>query len=129
MRYRLICCLLPLFLVGCNLMYRPEMRQGTLLTDEALASLKPGLTKRQVRLVIGSPSINDPFHPDRWDYVYSLVLAGDKAAPPPRLTLYFENDQLVRAEGELVPDALKTATETPPSTDTLPSNPAGDEPN
>jgi len=120
MRYRLLCCLLPLLLVGCNLMYRPELRQGTLLTEENLANLKPGLTKRQVRLVLGSPSVSDSFHPDRWDYVYHVGLAGDDFPPPPRLTLYFSNDQLVRAEGELAPSSLKSVSE--PSPDIPPSN-------
>jgi len=115
MRYRLLCCLLPLFLIGCNLMYRPVMRQGNLLTDENLASLKPGLSKRQVRLVLGSPSVSDPFHPDRWEYVYSVARAGEQPAPPPRLTLYFANDQLVRAEGELAPASLKSPGDTPPA--------------
>ncbi len=111
MSRRLLCCLLPLLLIGCNLLYRPEMQQGNPVTPEALANLKPGLTKRQVRLVLGSPPVSDPFHPDRWEYVHNVARAGDRPKPPERLTLYFSNDQLVRADGELAPPALRTGGE------------------
>lgn len=110
-----VLAVLALLLTGCNLLYRPELQQGNPVTEEMLASLKPGLTKRQVRLVLGSPSVSDPFHPDRWEYVYSVARAGDRPAPPPRLTLYFVNDQLVRADGELAPPALRAGSEPSPA--------------
>ena len=97
--------LLVVLLAGCNLPYRPEIQQGTLLSDEMLANLKPGMTKRQTRLLLGSPSVSDVFHPERWDYVYSVSKAGEKVTPQ-HLTLYFRNDILVRAEGGLAPAAL-----------------------
>lgn len=111
MSRRLLCCLLPLLLMGCGLLYRPEMQQGNPVTAEALANLKPGLTKRQVRLVLGSPPVSDPFHPDRWEYVHSVARAGDQPKPPARLTLYFSNDQLVYADGTPVPPALRAPDE------------------
>lgn len=94
---------------GCNLLYKPEVQQGTLLSAEMLANLKPGMTKRQVRLLLGSPPVSDTFHPERWDYVYYLSHAGEKVAPQ-HLTLYFREDSLVRAEGELAPAALINPT-------------------
>lgn len=90
---------------GCNLLYKSEVQQGTLLSAEMLANLKPGMTKRQVRLLLGSPPVSDTFHPERWDYVYYLSHAGEKVTPQ-HLTLYFREDSLVRAEGELAPAAL-----------------------
>lgn len=90
---------------GCNLLYKSEVQQGTLLSEEMLSNLKPGMTKRQVRLLLGSPPISDTFHPERWDYVYYLSHAGEKVTPQ-HLTLYFREDSLVRAEGELAPAAL-----------------------
>jgi len=90
---------------GCNLLYKPEVQQGTLLSAEMLTNLKPGMTKRQVRLLLGSPPVSDIFHPERWDYLYSVNQAGEKVTPQ-HLTLYFHNDKLVRAEGELAPAAL-----------------------
>jgi len=97
--------LLAALLAGCNLLYKPEVQQGTLLSAEMLANLKPDMTRRQVRLLLGSPPVSDTFHPERWDYVYSMSLAGEKVTPQ-HLTLYFRNDTLVRAEGDLAPAAL-----------------------
>ena len=90
---------------GCNLLYKPEVQQGTLLSAEMLTNLKPGMTKRQVRLLLGSPPVSDIFHPERWDYLYSVNQTDEKVTPQ-HLTLYFHNDKLVRAEGELAPAAL-----------------------
>jgi outer membrane protein assembly factor BamE len=107
MRSRLpLLVLLAALLAGCNLLYKPEVQQGNPLTPEMIAGLKPGLTKRQVRLLLGSPPVSDVFHPDRWEYVYSLGRAGEKVPPPPRLTLYFKNDALIAADGELAPTGL-----------------------
>jgi len=98
--------LLATMTYGCSLLYKPEIQQGTLLSTEMLENLKPGMTKRQVRLLLGSPPVSDTFHPERWDYLYSIGRAGEKQSPPPHLTLYFHNDKLVRAEGGLAPTAL-----------------------
>ena len=100
-----IIVLLAALLAGCNLLYKPEVQQGVLLSPEMLANLKPGMSKRQVRLLLGSPPVNDVFHPERWDYVYSLSKPGEKVTPR-HLALYFSSDALVRAEGELAPAAL-----------------------
>jgi len=95
-----------LSLSGCSLLYIPEIRQGNPPSAEALAALKPGMTKRQVRLLLGTPPVNDAFHPDRWDYLYTVGRAGEPVAPPPHLTLYFQNDQLTAAAGKLAPPQL-----------------------
>jgi outer membrane protein assembly factor BamE len=100
-----IVILLAGLVAGCNLLYKPEIQQGTLLSVEMLANLKSGMTKRQVRLLLGSPPVNDTFHPERWDYVYSVGRAGEKTDPQ-HLTLFFHGDALVRAEGDLAPAAL-----------------------
>jgi outer membrane protein assembly factor BamE len=101
-----IILLLAALMAGCNLLYKPEVRQGTPLTPEMIAGLKSGMTKRQVRLLLGTPPVNDVFHPDRWDYFYTTARSGEPITPPPHLTLYFKNDALVAAEGELAPAAI-----------------------
>lgn len=98
--------LMAVTLTGCNLLYKPEVRQGNPLSAEMIAELKPGMTKRQVRLLLGSPPINDSFHPDRWDYVHAIGRAGEKMPVPPRLTLLFQNDTLVAVDGELAPEHM-----------------------
>ncbi len=110
MRLSLLILLLAVLLAGCNLLYKPEVQQGTLLSPEMLTNLKSGMTKRQVRLLLGSPPVSDPFRPQRWDYVYSRVAAGNSSKPQ-QLTLYFDNDTLVRAAGELAPTALAQPTD------------------
>lgn len=121
MRILLLSCLLPALLSGCNLLYKPEVQQGNPLTAEMLANLKPGLTKRQVRLLLGSPSVSDPFHPDRWEYLHTTGRAGEKVAVPPRLTLHFRNDQLISADGDLAPPALRAASPAAPGDNKTPT--------
>ena len=53
-------------LTGC---FKPEIRQGNFLSDEAIAKVKVGMTQSQVQFVLGRPMVVDPFHPNRWDYV------------------------------------------------------------
>jgi outer membrane protein assembly factor BamE len=105
----LLALLLAAVTTACGLLYRPVVQQGVPLTAEQLAGLRPGLSKRQVQLLLGSPPVTDSFHPDRWDYVYTIGEAGKVPAPEKRLTLHFRNDALVRAEGELAPAALTGA--------------------
>lgn len=112
-RHRLLPVLFVALLTACNILYKPEVRQGNPLTAETIAGLRAGMTKRQVRLLLGTPPLNDSFHPDRWDYLHTLGRAGEPIEPPPVLTLFFRNDALVRAEGKLAPAALKSSGSEP----------------
>jgi len=92
--------LLSVALISCT-PYKMEIRQGNFVTSEMRAKLKTGMTKQQVRYVVGTPMINDPFHQNRWDYVFRLEQGGELVEQQ-GMTLYFENDKLVRiADGEL----------------------------
>ncbi|MGH8616657.1 MAG: outer membrane protein assembly factor BamE [Burkholderiales bacterium] len=79
--------------------YRIDVQQGNVITPEMVMKLRPEMTRSQVRFVLGSPLLVDPFRTDRWDYVYVLEKAG-KRAEKRQLTVYFENDVLLRLEGE-----------------------------
>lgn len=81
--------------------YRIDVRQGNALTQEAVSRLSPGMTREQVRFVMGSPLLMDIFHADRWDYVYQFS-TGYKAPERRKLTLFFEGDKLARVEGDVV---------------------------
>ena len=88
---------------GLPVVYQPELRQGTLFTEENVAQLQPGMTERQVRFLLGPATIEDPFIADRWDYVYQLEPRSAKSEPiSKRLTVYFEEGLLVGAEGEYI---------------------------
>ena len=84
--------------------YRIPIQQGNVVDQERVNQLQPGMAKRQVRFVRGTPMLVDPFHQDRWDYIYTYRPSrGDSEER--RITLYFENDTLVRIEGDLRPEA------------------------
>ena len=99
-------CLLAA-LVGCGSnfgfpgVYRINVEQGNVVTEEMAEQLRPGLNRRQVRYIMGTPLIEDSFHEDRWDYHY-LLRNGGELLSETQLTLWFEEDELVRVEG---PDA------------------------
>lgn len=91
--------LLPALLLlpsACSI-HRPEIQQGNIITDDMIAKLQPGMTRRQVVFVLGTPTIRDPFHRDRWDYVYSLDAGEDGSVIRRRhLVLYFNKDDTLQ---------------------------------
>ena len=89
--------ILPMILAGCA--HKIEIQQGNVVTQSQLEQVRPGLDRRQVRALLGSPLLIDAFHPDRWDYYYSSSKAF-KLQERYRLTLYFSGDRLTRFEKE-----------------------------
>ncbi|MDN5752472.1 MAG: outer membrane protein assembly factor BamE [Nitrosospira sp.] len=106
MRAKIPTLLVLLLLAGCSsvpsLFYRIEIQQGNVITQELVDKLKPGMTKAQVRFVLGSPMISDAFHPNRWDYVYRLEQEG-VLVEQRQLTVFFNDDKLVRIDGSFPP--------------------------
>lgn len=98
--------------------HRIEIQQGNLVTQEQLAMLRPGMTPAQVRFMLGTPLIVDPFRTDRWDYVY-LLRQGGKVVERRHVAVLFENDRLVRVEGDVVAAAPAGAPAAP-----VPAQPA-----
>jgi outer membrane protein assembly factor BamE len=106
--------MLALLLAGCSsprtwtvpgfTSYKIDIQQGNVVTKDMVAKLKPGMTRSQVRFVLGTPLLVDPFRTDRWDYVYTLEKKGDRAEQR-QLRVFFENDKMVRYEGDLASDA------------------------
>lgn len=97
----LLAAVLAAPLAGCITPYRMDVQQGNVISQEMVDQLKPGMTKAQVRFVLGTPLITDPFHPDRWDYFYSFRHGREGVPETRRLTVIFRNDTLVRVEGDL----------------------------
>lgn len=81
--------------------YKIDIQQGNVVTQEMVAKLKPGMTKAQVRFVLGTPLITDAFHANRWDYVYRYQKAG-KLTEERKLALFFDQELLQRVEGDVV---------------------------
>jgi outer membrane protein assembly factor BamE len=95
----MLAALVATLLAGCGAVYRVDVYQGNLLEARQIEQLRPGMTRRQVTLVMGSPSINSPFHANRWDYTASVQKRRGK--PEVRtFSLFFEGDSLVRMEGD-----------------------------
>jgi outer membrane protein assembly factor BamE len=84
--------------LSCS-MHRVEVQQGNVITPDMVAQLKPGMTRQQVQFVMGTASIMDPFHPDRWDYVY-ILKRGREKGDRQHVTVYFDGDVLLRVEEE-----------------------------
>jgi outer membrane protein assembly factor BamE len=78
--------------------YRMEIQQGNHVSKDAVDRLKPGMTKEQVRFVLGTPLVTDVFHANRWDYPYYRDRA-DRAREEGRLVLFFDEGKLARIEG------------------------------
>jgi outer membrane protein assembly factor BamE len=91
--------------------YKLTVQQGNVVTSKMLLQLRPGMTKSQVRFVMGTPLIQDSFHGNRWDYVYQMRESG-KVIEQRRVILDFENDLLKTVRGDVIPSASdKAATE------------------
>jgi outer membrane protein assembly factor BamE len=91
-----------------------DIRQGNYVTPEMRGKLKLGMTKQQVRFVLGTPMLADAFHGNRWDYPYRLEQRGE-IVEKQQLTLYFDGDNLARVEdnGKVVADMQVMAVEKP----------------
>lgn len=86
--------------------YKLKIIQGNELEPRAVAALRPGMTKDQVLLLLGSPLLRDAFHTDRWDYTFNTSRNGI-IKERGNLTVYFENGVLVRTEGDVLQNAAE----------------------
>jgi outer membrane protein assembly factor BamE len=101
--------LASLALAGC--VYKIDVQQGNYITSDVAAKLKKGMTKAEVRQLLGTPLLIDAFHANRWDYFFSNV-KGRKAEDRTRLTIFFEEDKVVQVMGDVRPAAPVQAAPT-----------------
>ena len=100
--------IINLWLVGCSV-YKIDVQQGNTLDQEQIDQVKVGMNQKQVSFVLGSPMLRDPFHPDRWDYVYSFK-PGHGELFKQRLSLFFKQNKLVKIENKIVEPGGKRST-------------------
>lgn len=100
MKLIIMTLLLSLSLTAC---YKTPVQQGNLLQQEDIDEVKPGMTKKQVAILLGTPAIADPFNQDRWDYINTSKVKGEFKKLK-KLTLYFEDNELARTEGNYFPE-------------------------
>lgn len=89
-------------LFGFVPIYRPDVQQGNFISQEMVAQLKTGMTKDQVRFLLGTPLLIDNFHANRWDYPFRLK-NGEGQLTASRVVVFFENDKVSKFEGGELP--------------------------
>ena len=98
MQMRILLIILIALLGSACSIYQPDLQQGNVLEAEKVAKLNPGMTRRQVLFVLGTPMLKNPFERNRWDYVYLHIDREHEKREYHRLTLYFEGDTLARID-------------------------------
>lgn len=94
-------CMTCLVISSCSI-HQIDIQQGNVITPELVAQVKPGMDKKQVAFILGTPLIKDTFHHDRWDYIYMLQPHKGKVERY-HIALYFDDDKLVRIENDVPP--------------------------
>lgn len=96
---------------GC--VYRMTVQQGNFLDARQVVQVKEGMTRAQVRFLLGTPMLPDSFDRDRWDYLYSLDLGKGEKPTRQRLTIYFSDEKVGRIENDGAPTEVP-ADQKPP---------------
>lgn len=94
-------------LAGCSVPrivteYKIDVQQGNVLTQDMVAQLRPGLSKDQVRYILGTPMLMDIFHGERWDYVYRLEKGKTGETENRKFSVFFTDGKLARVGGDVV---------------------------
>jgi outer membrane protein assembly factor BamE len=108
---------LALALPGCGFVgfpgvYKIDIEQGNLVDQEMVDQLQPGMSRRQVRFIMGSPLVEDSFNPDRWDYPY-VIRNGQDIIREAQVTLVFEGDLLRDIRGDYLPEWARPGVAAP----------------
>ncbi len=107
---------------GC--VYRPTIQQGNLLKSEDVDQVTVGMTRSQVRYLLGTPMVADPFDPQRWDYIYTLQRGRERHRDRAHYIVHFEGDKVSRIEKPGRP-VLPQGTEQPQKTPAADQAPTG----
>ena len=99
-RALLVALALQLSACGWLAPYRMDIQQGNFVSQEMVLQLRRGMTREQVKFLLGTPLVTDIFHANRWDYVYFLDQPGQPRRQR-RVAVFFEDDKLVRVEGDV----------------------------
>jgi outer membrane protein assembly factor BamE len=91
--------------------YVPDVVQGNFISSEQYAKLKVGMTREQVRQVLGTPLLASYFHVNRWDYVFEFKRAGKRIGDERRVAVFFDGDKVVKFEGDALPTEVEMVVE------------------
>ena len=98
-------------IAGAITPYRINIVQGNFVSREAAAQLKEGMTRDQVKFLLGTPLLTDVFHADRWDYVFSFRRGSTPVVQERRFTVFFQDGKLVKWQGEELPSEYELIAE------------------
>ena len=104
-------CASTLMLTACSSLvnpYRAEVVQGNFVSLEQVQALRPGMTRNQVKDILGTPLIASVFHADRWDYAFTIQRKGTQPQQR-KLSVFFQNDAFYRYEGDDLPSESEFA--------------------
>ncbi|MEM7279194.1 MAG: outer membrane protein assembly factor BamE [Pseudomonadota bacterium] len=90
--------LLALTMASSGCVYRLTVQQGNLVDQEKVDQIETGMTRKQVRFLLGTPMIDDPFNKDRWDYLYRITPGRRDTVGRRWITVFFENDAVAKIE-------------------------------
>ena len=104
-KWTVLLCMAIALAIGSGCVYRANISQGNLIKEEDLEQVEIGMTKNQVRFLLGTPMIDDPFSKDRWDYVYYLKVGRRDATFKRWVSVLYENGAVseIRKNQELNP--------------------------
>src|SRR5271156_7123098 len=89
---------MSLALLGSGCVYRINIQQGNFLDQAAVDQVKPGMTRSQVRYLLGTPMVADSFDKERWDYIYYLESGRTRHVDSRRVTVYFDGDKVAKLD-------------------------------
>lgn len=91
--------------------YVPDVIQGNFISSEQYAKLQEGMSREQVRQILGTPLLASYFHSNRWDYVFEFKRAGKVIGKERRVTVFFDGDKVVKFQGDALPTELELVAE------------------
>jgi outer membrane protein assembly factor BamE len=93
---------------GCGILYKQPIYQGNLIEKSAIEQLQVGMSKQDVQILLGTPSIADPFNKNRWDYTATERTDRRGNTQVKNFVVWFENDAVTKWEGEYFPEQFFT---------------------
>jgi len=89
-----------------SIVHKVNVQQGNIVDQDQVNKLRPGMDKRQVNFIMGTPSIVDSFHANRWEYIYTFYHGNDERWEQKRISLFFEDEKLSRIQGDVIPQPV-----------------------
>jgi outer membrane protein assembly factor BamE len=105
-----------------------EIQQGNYVSQEMISKLQPGMSRDQVRFIMGTPLVADPFNADRWDYVYTRRAVRSTETEQRRVSVFFKDSVLDRVDGDVVPPQAAPAAASAPEAASTPAPAAAPRP-